>query len=187
MEALKNYFNKLFPLTEAAWQDFEQCLVKETVVKKDLILEEGQKCDFIAFVGEGICRFYYVKEGEEKITAFFFSGDFVTNYRSFLTGQPSEHYIECMQQSVIYKVFKKDLLQLYDQHQCIERLGRLIAENLYLTVARRLDSFLYATPEERYQELLQRNSKLLQEVPQYMLASYLGVKPETLSRIRARK
>lgn len=187
MEALKNYFNKLFPLTEAAWQDFEQCLVKETVAKKAHILEEGQKCDFIAFVGEGICRFYYVKEGEEKITAFFFSGDFVTNYRSFLTGQPSEHYIECMQQSVIYKVFKKDLLQLYDQHQCLERLGRLIAENLYLTVTKRLDSFLYATPEERYQELLQRNSKLLQEVPQYMLASYLGVKPETLSRIRARK
>jgi len=69
----------------------------------------------------------------------------------------------------------------------MERLGRFVAENLFLAVTKRLDSFLHGTPESRYQELLDRNSKLIQEVPQYMLASYLGIQPETLSRIRARK
>ncbi len=80
----------------------------------------------------------------------------------------------------------QELNSLYDKHKNIERLGRLIAENLYLMVASRLDSFMFQTPEERYKSLIERNSRLLQDVPQYMIASYLGVKPETLSRIRGR-
>jgi hypothetical protein len=76
---------------------------------------------------------------------------------------------------------------LYDKHQTIERLGRLIAENLFLVVANRLDFFMFKTQAERYEDLVKRNSKLLSEIPQYMIASYLGMKPETLSRIRARK
>jgi CRP/FNR family transcriptional regulator, anaerobic regulatory protein len=187
MEQIRAYFNKFLPLTDIEWGDFAACFKKETFSKKEFLLREGETCDFIAFIAEGLYRFYYVQEGEEKVTAFFFSGDFVTNYRSFLTGKPSEHYIETLKPSTVYKLHKKDLLMLYDKHKSIERLGRFIAENLYLTVTARLDSFLHGNPENRYQELLNRNSKLLQEVPQYMLASYLGIKPETLSRIRARK
>jgi len=92
-----------------------------------------------------------------------------------------------MQDSVIYKINLQALQDLYDKHKNIERLGRLIAENLYLIVANRLDSFLFQTLEERYKTLIERNSRLLQEILQYMIASYLGVKPETLSRIRGRK
>jgi CRP-like cAMP-binding protein len=187
MEQIRSYFNKFLILNDEEWRDFSSIIKVEKHAKKEYLLESGQKCDFIAFIGEGICRFYYVHDGTEKITAFFFSGDFVTNYRSFLTGQASEHFIETLRDCLIYKIHKKDLQMLYDKHKSIERLGRMMAENLYLTLAKRLDSFLYATPEERYQELLSRNSKLLHEVPQYMLASYIGVKPETLSRIRARK
>jgi CRP-like cAMP-binding protein len=139
-----------------------------------------RSADFAGFIG-------YDKDGEEKITAFNFKGNFVTNYRSFLTGQPSDHYIQALLDSVIYIINLQDLQSLYDKHKNIERLGRLIAENLYLTVANRLDSFMFQTPSERYKELIERNSRLLQEIPQYMIASYLGVKPETLSRIRKRK
>jgi len=187
MESIRQYFNKFLPLTDEEWNAFALCIHKETCPKRDLILKAGKVCDFIAFIGEGMFRFYYLDDGYEKVTAFFFPGDFVSNYRSFLTEQPSEHYIEAMKDAVIYKVRKKDLMALYDQYPKLDRLGRLIAEGLYLTVAKRLDAFLYATPEERYRELQDRNSKLLQEVPQYMLASYLGVKPETLSRIRSRQ
>jgi CRP-like cAMP-binding protein len=187
MDQIRNYFNRFLQLTDSEWADFSACCTKESIAKKDFILREGETCDYIAFIGEGIFRFYYVQEGEEHVTAFFFPGDFVTNYRSFLRGNPSDHFIEALKPSVIYKIRKKDLLALYDKHKSFERLGRFVAENLYLTVANRLDSFLHDSPEDRYQDLLQRNSKLLQEVPQYMLASYLGIKPETLSRIRARK
>ena len=157
------------------------------IQSKEQILRKGEHCNFIAFIQKGSFRFYIDNEGEEKITAFFFNGDFVSNYRSFLTSKPSDHYIEALQDSVIYKINLQELQSLYDKHKNIERLGRLIAENLYLTVANRLDSFMFQTPSERYKVLIERNSRLLQEIPQYMIASYLGVKPETLSRIRARK
>jgi CRP-like cAMP-binding protein len=187
METLRIYFNKFLKLNDSEWKDFEGCLTKVNITNKEQILRQGEHCNFIAFIHEGSFRFYYDKDGIEKITAFNFKGDFVSNYRSFLTGKPSDHYIEAMQDSVIYKINLQELNSLYDKHKNIERLGRLIAENLYLMVASRLDSFMFHTPEERYRALIVRNSRLLNEVPQYMIASYLGVKPETLSRIRARK
>jgi CRP-like cAMP-binding protein len=187
MEKLRIYFNKFIQLDDLEWGDFEICLSKTSIGNKEILLSEGEVCNFIAFIDEGMFRFYNLKNGEEKITAFFFKGDFVTNYRSFLTGKPSEHYIEAMQDAVIYKINLQQLQSLYNKHKNIERLGRFIAENLYLTVANRLDSFMFDTPADRYKQLTDRNSKLLQEIPQYMIASYLGIKPETLSRIRKRK
>jgi CRP-like cAMP-binding protein len=187
MEALRNYFERFIKLSDDEWQDFQICLTKEVVHKKDLILKENEQCDFLAFVQEGIFRFYSFNDGVERITAFFFPGDFVTNYRSFLTGKPSEHNIEALTDGVIYRIKLAQLQKLYDKYQTIERLGRLVAENLYLIVANRLDSFMFQSPAERYNELVKRNSKLLNEIPQYMIAAYLGISPETLSRIRARK
>jgi hypothetical protein len=92
-----------------------------------------------------------------------------------------------MQDSVVHIICHRDLQALYDRYKNMERLGRFISEQLYLTVASRLDSFMFDAPSERYLALQKRNSKLLEEIPQYMIASYLGVKPETLSRIRARR
>lgn len=187
MEIIRKYFDQFLPLNDREWNAFEKCLSKEEVKKKEFLLKEGQVGDFIAFVAEGSLRFYVLREGEEKVIAFFFAGSFVSNYRSFLTNLPSEYYIEVLQDTLIYRIRKNELVNLYDQFPKIERLGRLIAENLYLMVAKRLDSFLFKSPKERYEELLAQNSRLPEEVPQYMIASYLGVKPETLSRIRARK
>ncbi|MCA6393201.1 MAG: Crp/Fnr family transcriptional regulator [Cytophagales bacterium] len=187
MVTIRLYFNKFVKLNDSEWADFEKCIVKVNIAKNVQILKQGEHCNFIAFIQEGSFRLFYDKDGEVKITAFFFQGDFVSNYRSFLTGKPSDHCIEAMQDAVIYSINLDELKTLYDKHKSIERLGRLIAENLYLSVANRLDSFLFQTPSERYQALIERNSRLLQEIPQYMIASYLGVKPETLSRIRTRK
>jgi CRP-like cAMP-binding protein len=187
MHPIRAYFNNLVVLSDEEWNSFEPCLVSEKIEKKTHLLKEGETCDFIAFIVEGTFRFYHFNDGNEKVTAFFFSGDFVTDYRSLLTNTPSVHHIESMQDASIIKFRKMDLYTLYEKYKNAEKLGRLISENLYLGVAKRLDSFLIATPEQRYQELLLRNSKIVQEIPQYMIASYLGIKPETLSRIRARK
>lgn len=187
LHPVRAFFHQFLILEDHEWADFESCLNIQRLKKNELWLEEGQKCELLAFVDTGIFRFYDVINGEEKVTAFFFSGDFVSNYRSFLTGAPSSHYIACMQDAVIYTISKPDLQHLYQKYKCFERLGRFIAEKLYLSVVQRLDSFMFADPAERYQELVNRHSRLLQDIPQYMLASYLGVKPETLSRIRGRK
>lgn len=187
MDVFRNYINQIVQFSDPEWNDFEACLRQEKILKKNHLLDVGQHCDFVAFVLDGAFRFFNIVDGEENAIGFFFTNDFVSNYRSFLTNTPSEHYIQALKDSHVLIFSKKDLFMLYEKHKNAERLGRLIAENLFLDVVKRLDSFQYATPEERYQALVNRNSKLLQEVPQYMLASYLGIKPETLSRIRARK
>lgn len=187
MEKVRRYFDQLLVLGDEEWEAFSAGLQRREVGKKSFLLEAGADCSFIGFIQEGTFRFYHEREGEEKITAFFFAHDFVTNYRSFLTGQPSTHHIQALADSVVWTIQRDYLRTLYDRYPKLDRLGRMVAENLYLKVATRLDTFLYLTPAERYEELIRRNSKLLQEVPQYMLASFLGITAESLSRIRARK
>jgi CRP/FNR family transcriptional regulator, anaerobic regulatory protein len=187
MEGLRKYFEKFIPLKDEEWSAFSYKLQKKQIAARAYLLEQGEVCTFVAFIEKGAFRFFYSRDGEERVTAFFFAGDSVSNYRSFLTGLPSEHIIESLQESTYWIIQKKDLYELFNTYPSIDRLGRFIAENLYLTVARRLDSFLFDSPEQRYDDLLRRNSRLLQDVPQFMLASYLGIKPESLSRIRKRK
>ncbi|MFN8776786.1 MAG: Crp/Fnr family transcriptional regulator [Flavobacteriales bacterium] len=187
MDSVRKYFSGMVVLNDEEWEAFSAGLRRREIRKKSYLLEAGQDCSFIAFVEEGTFRFYHQIDGEEKITAFFFQHDFVTNYRSFLTGEPSSHHIEALTDSAVWSIQRDYLFGLYDRFPKLDRLGRYVAENLYLRVASRLDTFLYYTPAERYEALVQRNSRLLQEVPQYMLASYLGVTAESLSRIRARK
>lgn len=186
MDQLRIYFERMHKLSDEEWQAFQSTLERQELKKNDFLLEEGKTCRHLHFIQEGAFRFFYLKDGKELVTAFFFSGDFVTNYRSFLTGQPSDHSIEALRDSVVWSINKQNLHDLYDRYPVIDRLGRLMAERLYLVVTQRLDNLLYNNPEERYLDLLRRGSKLLQEVPQYMLASYLGVSAESLSRIRKR-
>lgn len=187
MERIRTYFERFAKLSDAEWTDFTSCLKMKSVEQRTFILQEGEVCHELAFVDHGLFRMYRVEDGSEMITAFSFPGEFVSNYRSFLTGLPSRHFIESLQPSGIYSIDKESLVALYDKHKALERLGRLIAENLYLGVASRLDSFHFDSPKQRYEDLVRRNSRLLEAIPQYMIASYLGIKPETLSRIRARR
>jgi CRP-like cAMP-binding protein len=186
MEQIRKYFNQLLPLSDEEWNAYAGCLSKRHISRNQHLLEAGKTCDFIAFIEQGSFRFYFTQKGTEIVTAFFFTGDFLSNYRSFVTQSPSTHHIQSLSESVIWVIKREQQMILYDKYPKFERLGRVIAENLYLSVARRLDSFLYETPEERYRDLFLRGSRLLQDVPQYMLASYLGISPESLSRIRKR-
>jgi CRP-like cAMP-binding protein len=186
MDQIRLFFSRLTDIDDASWNLFKASLETWRFERKSQVLAPGQICDFVGFVESGVFRFYYLKDGGEKVTAFFFPDEFLSNYRSFLTGQPSGHFIECLQEGTVWVVRKSDLERLFETNATIHKIGRLMAERLYLMVASRLDSFLYDTPEERYLALLDKGSRLVQAIPQYMLASYLGVSAETLSRIRKR-
>ena len=187
MKEIRNFLGRYVALREEEWLEIASCLQEQSLPKKTCILKENVVCDYVAFVLSGSFRYYFVRDGIEKVTGFFFAGDAVSDYSSFLSEKPSKHYIESISPSVIYKLYKRDLLKLYEKHRNVEKLGRLIAENLFLSLDNRLNSFLYLSPEQRYHELMERNPDLSQLVPQYMIASYLGVEPETISRIRKRK
>lgn len=185
-EKIRAYFNQLQPLNEQEWGEMERCFTLVEFKKQQILLDEKETCNFIGFINSGIVRFYSENQGNEKITAFWFPGDFISNYRSFIANAPSQHYIQAITEGSYWQLKKEDLLRLYDRYPSIDRLGRKMAEQLYLMVASRVDHLLTATPEQRYTALQSKNSRLLQEIPQYMLAAYLGVSAETLSRIRRR-
>ncbi len=185
-ENIRNFFNNLVPLPVEEWQAMENYFSAVSFQKKDILLEEGEICDFIGFIESGVLRFYQLSDGNEKVTAFWFPGDFLSNYRSFIANKPSAHLIQALSSGTYWRINKKDLYNLYNCYPIIDRLGRKMAEQLYLMVTHRLDNLLLETPEQRYLNLQMKKSRLLQEIPQYMLASYLGVSAETLSRIRKR-
>ncbi len=186
MQEVRTFVEKFVKTSDEEWAAFRNKLQFKEFDKDELFLKEGEVCKHALFITEGAFRFYKIVDGNELVTAFFFTGDYLSDYQSFLTQSPSNYYVQALRSSKVYLISKKDLTELYNNYPNFEKLGRLFAERLFLTMNRRLDTFLYETPEGRYAELVNRNSKLLQEVPQYMIASYLGVKPETLSRIRKR-
>ena len=96
MQQLRKFLDTLHPLTEAEFTAFVASMERREVAKKDFLLLEGQVCHHIGFIQEGSFRFFFTKDGTELITAFFSPGDFLSNYRSFLTGQPSTHSIQAL-------------------------------------------------------------------------------------------
>lgn len=187
MQEARTLIETFVKTSDEEWIAFESKLQLKEFDKDALYLKEGEICKDALFITEGAFRFYKIVDGNELDTAFFFAGDLLSDYQSFLTDSPSQYYIQALKKSKVYSISKNDLNELYDNYPTFERFRVLFAEKLILTLNKRLDSFLYETPESRYTELVNRSSKLLQEIPQYMVASYLGVKPETLSRIRKRK
>lgn len=158
---------------------------REIVKKGDFIVTTSQVCNFIGFIESGLFRMYSNSDGIENIVAFFKEETFISEYVSFLTRQKAVYEIQALENSVIYKLYYNDLNKLYKEYPEYERAGRLVAEDLYISLSKRNLSLLAITPEERYQHYIS-SSSLINRLPQYMIASYLGITPEALSRIRKR-
>lgn len=186
MDEITSRISKLISLNEEEWKILQTGLKKVSYDKGDLILSEGEHCDFIAFIDSGIYRYYHIKNGIEKVTAFWFEGDVLSNYKSYLTDTPSTHFIEAMKPGIVWKIKRDYIKKHYKGSEKFNELGRIITENIFLSTALRLDNFIQNSPQERYLELYNRNPSILEVCPHYMIASYLGITPESLSRIRKR-
>lgn len=152
--------------------------------KKELILKEGQICKHAYFINEGCLRYYYNVDGKENTAQFFFENGWYTDFDSFLTGNPTKQNIETLEKTEILLLSAKDLQQLYIDIPKFERFGRLIAENAFLGIRQRSEMLENLTAEQRYLLLLKERPKVVARIPQHYIASYLGVKPPSLSRIR---
>lgn len=123
-------------------------------------------------------------DGVETTTYFSFEDDWISDYSSFLTKTPAAATIEAMDDAVIWSISYTGMQYLYEHHPLWERFGRLMAEYLVTCLDKRMNSLLLSTPEERYLKVLHDNAVYFERVPQHYMASYLGVAPESLSRIR---
>ncbi|MEZ5070772.1 MAG: Crp/Fnr family transcriptional regulator [Bacteroidales bacterium] len=152
--------------------------------KGDYFVREGQTSRYIAFILRGCLMCVYNKDGKELIDEFSFENEFISDYRSFVTGAPADKDILCLEDCELLVLGYESLQELYATHPGMERGGRLIAEMLLFQWQVRVKSFLLDDAETRYRNLLETRPSLFQRVPQYLIAQYLAVSPETLSRIR---
>jgi CRP/FNR family transcriptional regulator, anaerobic regulatory protein len=173
-------------LNEAEEKAFLSILDVKLFKKKEFLLQEGKICNKITFVNNGIMRLFYNVEGVENTIQFFFGDSWYTDYASFLTGKPTIENLQALEESEVVQVKKEDLYKLYDSMPIFEKVGRIFAENAYLSISQLNQMKTNEEPEVRYINLLKTRPELVQQIPQHYIASYLGVKPETLSRIRKR-
>jgi CRP-like cAMP-binding protein len=162
-------------------------LFKERVYKKgDFFLAEGQVCKQVGFVVKGLMRYYINHDGEEKTYAFSKENDYVCNYESFLPQSPSSKIIQALEDCDVLVISHADLQALYANVREGERFGRMAIEKVFMQLLKDINSFYTETPELRYQRFIENHADLQQRVSQYHIASFVGVKPQSLSRIRKR-
>ena len=184
--SLFTFIDAMVPLTSEAWNDIQHRIVHHIYARRETMVKEGKICRHLAYVIKGSFRYFKMIDGVEVTTYFSFENNWISDYTSFLTSKPGNVTIEAMEDSEVLVLSYADMQYLYNHHPVWERFGRLMAEYLTTCLDERMQSLLLKTPEERYLKALRDNSFYFDRVPQHYIASYLGVAPESLSRIRRR-
>lgn len=153
--------------------------------KRDILLHQGKICTFIGFVEEGVLRSYIEKEGEDYISDFYFKGSFATSYRSFLNNEASVGSIQALEDSTVICLSKANYNLLLQESSEWYKLGKHIADTLFIRKCRKETSLLMDSAFDRYKLLLQTFPDIEQTISQYHIAAYLGIKPESLSRLKS--
>ncbi|WP_166778538.1 Crp/Fnr family transcriptional regulator [Flavobacterium psychrophilum] len=180
-------YASIFQLDDKHWYQFLNKLEEKTIKKNDFFLIKNEICNYLGVVESGSLRTYYIDNlGNEVSFLFFLDNDCFTDYESIITDSPSNFYIQALEDSKIHLIHKKDLFMLYKSEIFWENFGRRMVERIFLTTKKRMEELLFLTPVNRYLQLLKVNPLILQKVPQKFIASYLGIKPQSLSRIRKR-
>lgn len=156
-----------------------------SVKKGTVLLKEGQKTQDSYFVLKGCIRVYYIIDGEEKTTAFYTEMDALTPH-CVISNTPSDYFISCVEDCIITVSNTAMEAAVNSKFPKFELLCRKLSEELLAKQRIDFDEFKTSSPEQRYLNLLQNRPDLIQRVPQHQLASFLGIKPQSLSRLRAR-
>ncbi len=176
--------SKFVVLTAEELEFFISSLQFKSLKRKELLLREGEVCYFTAFIVKGSLRYFYSIEGNECTGQFFFEKSWYTDYESFLSGTPSQQNIETLEKTEVLLLERKYLEEMYSRYPKFERFGRLMAEHAYLGVRKKNEALTNQSAEDRYLNLLKERPKVVERVPQHYIASYLGMQPQSLSRIR---
>lgn len=166
---------------------FEPLIVEERLPKRHLLLCEGQVCRRIYFVKEGFARAYYYSGSKEFTTWFMGTGEIVISVYSFFTQRPSFEFIELLENSTLQSISWQELQELYSKFPDFNFIGRIITEQYYIRSEETAIQLRTLSASERYQTLIKKYPAFLQHTPLIHIASHLGISPETLSRIRAKK
>ncbi|NCI47426.1 Crp/Fnr family transcriptional regulator [Sediminibacterium soli] len=180
-------FNDRVGLTREEEELIKQFLTPKKLRKKQYLLQEGDVCKHVAFVEKGALKAYTVDEGgTEHIVQFALEGWTISDLYSFLTGEPATYNIDALEDAELVLISKSAHEELLQQFPKYETYIRLQITGAYIALQKRLTSIISQPLEERYSNFLALYPNIAQRVPQHMIASYMGLTPETLSRVRSR-
>lgn len=183
---LIDYFSRFTKLTEEEIQALEASMVIKEFEKGDFLLMEGQSNTDTYFVLSGLVRQYKLTDGEEVTTNFFAEGQWILSLTSFLENTLATDFLVCEEPVSIVVGNEHKAQELFKMFPRLETISRAVMETVFSEQQKMLISYLTDTPEQRYLKLLEDRPDIFQRVPQYQIATYIGVKPESLSRIRKR-
>ncbi|MEN0051861.1 MAG: Crp/Fnr family transcriptional regulator, partial [Bacteroidota bacterium] len=182
----RSEIKKVVPLVEEEFELFAQ-KVKPVFLKKNEIWEAEERiAQQIGFVNKGLLRTYYLKDSAEFIQQFHLEGDFMGNYLSYQNQSFSKTATAAIEDCELLQIPFAELERLAKQVPRIQAFSEYVGRQKLQQIHQRATSLLTQTPEERYQELLRNQPDLLQRLPQYYIAQYLGITPISLSRIHKR-
>lgn len=184
-EQIKAYFNRYVAFSDTEIDGIFSELKVRVFQKKEFLLEENTVCRYNYFIIKGVVRSYFIDEkGNERITLFAIDNWWVTHMESFVKETPSTHYLQALEETTVLYLSKETLEKLYSKYPKLERLFRIVTENMLIANLRKSDIFLQMKSRDRYHSFAQLVPEFMQRVPQYMIASYLEMTPEYLSELR---
>lgn len=184
-ELFFTFIQKLFPDFEVDFVLLESLLKSKKLSKGDFLFQEGEICEFVGFTLSGCLRTFVLKEAKEYTIFFHTEQHTLGDYESFQKQQPTRFSIQAVEDSEIM-IFDRQVMQFFETTPQGQQFLRLVAEDLAFLLRDKVLSLFLDTPEERYLNLMKTEPELLQRIPQYYLASYLGIEPQSLSRLKRR-
>lgn len=185
-EFLHQKVTETISISDEEFEFAKTLFVPKKLRKKRFLMGEGDICKYTVFVEKGLLRSFTVDEkGAEHILQFSMEGWWSADLYSFLTGEPSPFYVEAIEDSELLMITKPSWELLLDEVPAFERYFRILIQNNLIATQRRLLGAFSETAEEKYNKLIETCPSIIQRVPQHMIASYIGITRETLSRIRS--
>lgn len=184
--AYKNHIRSYASFKDETWELIESILSIKECRKGEYIVEEGKICRHIDFIYKGSFRAFSNKDGEDITTGIYLEGICLTNMKSLTTVTPSHIYLQALEDSVTARLYKESLIGIYEKSAELQSVGRAILEGMIIEENEWKEMYTLYDPEERYKFLLTKSPEIIQRVSLQYVASFLGIRRETLSRIRSR-
>lgn len=186
MEEIRRNLEALAKMNNLDWEFFKSKLRFEYFPKKSTILQKGKVETYLSFIEAGIVRLFIPHLDYDQTFGFVFSQSFVSAYDSFLTQTPCNYEVQALSDTKLWRISYSDLQEVYIHTKAGNEIGRKNAENLFLIKSKRELALLTKSAEERYLDLFKERPELIHHIPLKFIASYIGVTPQALSRIRKR-
>ena len=186
MQSIRVYFEKFVDLDDYLWSLFTDNIYPKEFSKGETILESGDVENYVSVIESGMIRYYIPGDDNETTFGFAFKGHFFSAYDSFIHQTPCKYQLEALADTKVYRMSYEDLNNLFKNIREGNSIGRKMAEQFYVGKQNRELSLLTESAEERYNKLFTTQPQLIKEIPLKYIASYIGITPQALSRIRSR-